>query len=221
MKLSENTISVLKNFATINPTLLVRPGNVISTIMPSSRSMFGKAIVEETFPKQFAIYELSKFLGVISLFKDPEIEFEDNYLVLNSGRNKTIYTYASPDAIIAPPEKELVLPTNDIEFDITAEELQRIVRAAGILQVSNISVTSEDGRIVVSAVDSKIESTNKYSLDVGATERTFNMIFDISYITKLMSNDYNVKISSRGFSQFNTTGMTYFIANEAKSHFGE
>lgn len=219
MNLSETTIAILKNFSSINPSLLVRPGNTISTMSPQ-RSIMAKATVAEDFPQQFAIYELSRFLGVLSLFKDPEIDFGERSMKIHSGKHATTYTYADPSMIVAPPEKEIVFPGADVEFNITAEDLQKVVRATGVLQVPDIVVSGSDGTIAITATNSKNPTTDVYSIEVGATDNTFSMVFKAENIIKLIPKDYNVKISSRGISQFNTEGLMYFVANEANSNFG-
>lgn len=218
MKLSDNTINILKNFSTINPSVLVRPGNVINT-MAMNKSIVARANVEETFSQQFAIYELSKFLGVASLFKDPDVEFNDKYLTMRSGRLSTNYTYADPSMIVAPPDKEINFPGADIEFGITADELQKLVRATAVLQVPDIAVISDGNKVLMQSMNIKTPTTDTYSIEVGETSHSFSMHFKADVLIKLLSKDYNVKISSRGLSQFSTEGLTYYIANEATSSF--
>ena len=82
MKLSENTISILKNFASINQSILIKSGSKIRT-MPKLKTILAQAEVEEVFPKDFAIYDLNQFLNGLSLHQDPELDFSnDNYLVI-------------------------------------------------------------------------------------------------------------------------------------------
>lgn len=219
MNLSESTVSILKNFNSINPSLLVRPGNQITTMSPQ-RSIIAKATVAEDFPQQFAIYELSKFLGVLSLFKDPEIDFGQKSMKIQTGKHATTYTYADANMIVAPPEKEITFPGADIEFSITTEDLQKVVRATGILQVPDIVVSGYNGTIEITATNSKNPTTDVYSIEVGETTNTFLMVFKAENIIKLIPKDYNVRISSKGISQFNTEGLMYFVANEANSNFG-
>lgn len=220
MKFSDNTIAILKNFATINPSLLVRPGNVINTMAPN-RSIVARATVEEDFPIQFAIYELSKFLGIASLLKEPEVEFHEHFLTMKSGRLSTNYTYANVTAIIAPPDKEINFPGPDIEFNITADELQKLIRAAAVLQVPDISVTNIDGKIMVQSANIKTPTTDTYSIEVGDTDYLFKANFKVDVLIKLLSKDYNVKISSKGITVFSTDSLTYYVPNEATSTFGK
>jgi hypothetical protein len=219
MKLSENTINIMKNFSTINPSLLVNPGNYLTTVAPS-KTIFAKANVEETFPKKFAIYEMSKFLGIVSLFKDPELEFGEHQVKIASGRQSVNFTYADPSMIVVPPaDKDINFPAADIEFTISQEELQKLIRAAAVFQLPEIAVNGDGQNITVTATNSKNPTTDTFSLDVSNTDKTFNMIFKLDNIIKLLSADYSVKISSKGLSQFTTNNLTYYVPVEANSNF--
>lgn len=219
MKLSENTLAILKNFSSINPSLLVHPGNVITTMSPP-RSILAKATVEENFPQQFAIYELSKFLGVLSLFKDPDIEFGDKSMKISSGKNSTTFTYADPSMIVHPPEKQINFPGADVEFKLPADDLQKIVRATGVLQVPDVVVEGSSGIVYVTATNSKNPTTDVYRIEVGESDKTFTMVYKADVIVKLISKDYMVKVSSKGITQFVTDGLLYYVASEANSNFG-
>ena len=220
MKLSENAINILKNFSTINPSVSIHPGSVISTVSPA-KSIYAKANVEDSFPTGFAIYDLSKFLGVISLFKEPELDFGDKQLKIISERQSVNYTYTDPSMVIAPdPNKEILFPEADIEFSISQEELQRVVRASGVLQLPEIAVTGNGQTIAVTATNSRNPTTDVFSVEVGTTEKTFSMIFKVDNIIKLISGNYDVKISSRGLSKWSTGNIMYYVATEASSSFG-
>jgi hypothetical protein len=219
MKLSENTVNVLKNFATINPSLLVNPGDNITTMSPT-KSIYAKAVVEENFPTRFAIYELSKFLGITSLFKEPELDFGSNQVKIVSGRQSVSYTYADPSMIVAPdPNKDINFPAADIEFSISQEELQKVVRATGVLQLPEIAVIGNGQTVTVTATNSKNPTTDVFSVEVGETDKTFSMIFKVDNIIKLISGSYDVKISSRGLSKWSTNNVIYYVATEATSNF--
>ena len=218
MKLSENTINILKNYAVINPSLLVKPGNVLSTVSPV-KSIFAKATVEENFPLQFAIYELSKFLGVVSLFNEPELDFGEKQMTIISGSQSLNYTYADPSMIVTPPEKDINFPEPDIEFNITQEELQKVVRATGVLQLPDIAVIGDGSTLKMSSTNSKNPTTDVFNIKVGETTKTFNMIFKAENIIKLLSANYNVKISSKGLALFTADTIRYYVATEANSSF--
>ena len=218
MKISESTLVILKNFAAINKSILVKPGCVLSTIS-EMKTIFAKATVQETFPAQFAIYELSKFLGVLSLFNDPEIEFNEKNMKISSGKQSLLYTYADASMIVTPPEKDITFPSPDIEFNVTQEELQRVVRSAGVLQLPEITVVGDGSVIRLCSGNSKNPSADTFMVDVGTTEKTFNMVFKAENAMKLISTDYNVKISSKGLSLFTSNTVSYYVPTESNSSF--
>jgi hypothetical protein len=218
MKISESTLVILKNFAAINKSILVKPGNVVSTIS-EMKTIFAKATVQETFPEQFAIYELSKFLGVLSLFNDPEIEFNEKNMKISSGKQSLLYTYADASMIVTPPEKEITFPSPEIEFNVTQEELQRVVRSAGVLQLPEITVVGDGSVIRLCSGNSKNPSADTFMIDVGTTDKSFNMVFKAENAMKLISTDYNVKISSRGLSLFTSNTVSYYVPTESNSSF--
>lgn len=216
MKLSENTINILKNYAAINPMILVKEGNILSTISPS-RSILAKATVEESFPQQFAIYELPRFLGVLSLFKEPDIEFGEKQLRIVSGRQSVNYIYADPSTIISPPNKQIVFPGAEVEFTITQQDLQRLVRATGVLQLKSVVVIGDGTNIHIAAASAKNPTADSFSIEVGETDKRFEIFYSAENIIKLISADYTVKISKEGLTQFNSTTVEYFMASEAGS----
>jgi len=222
MKLSANTVDILKNYATINPSILIREGSILSTCSPQ-KSIFARATIAENFPQQFAIYELNKFLGVVSLFNEPELKFSDKKITINSDNQQLSYTCADPSMIIAPPEKELNFPSAEIEFEVKQEDLQKVIRAGSVLQLPEISIIGKDGKISIAATNAKDITSDQYSVDVTTTDLTFNMIFKADNIIKLISSNYNVKISSKLISKFTSASgvNVYYIAAEKDSKFGE
>lgn len=214
MKLSERTIQLLKNFSTINQSILVRPGNVLKTVSPL-KSVFAQATVSESFDKDFAIYDLPRFLGTISLFSDPEFTFNENYVTISSGKQRVNYTYADPSMITAPPSKNINFPEPEVEFTMTSEQLSTISRAGSVLQMPEIAVIGEDGVISIRAVDSKNSTADVFSLDVGECEKDFSVIFRPENL-KIISAEYKVSLTTVGISRFETDHLTYWIATESK-----
>lgn len=217
MKISENTLNILKNFATINPSLSVKSGNILSTISPQ-KTIFAKAIVDENFPKDFAIYELSKFLGAMSLFNNPDIDFFDDHMKISENKKSIRYVYTDPSMVIAPPSKEVQLPSVDVSFQLTSDDLIKVQKALSILKVPEMSITGEDGTIYVKAINNKASSSDSFSIAVGVTEKAFNMIFKAENL-KITPNDYEVNVSSKGISQFKSDVITYWIATESTSQY--
>jgi len=214
MKLSDKTIQILKNFATINQSILVRPGNVLRTLTPL-KTVFAQAEVTETFEQEFAIYELPRFLGTISLFSDPEFTFQEKYVTISSGKQRVNYTYADASMIATPPSKNINFPDTEVEFTITAEQLSTISKAGAVLQMPEIAVVGEDGVISIRAVDSKNSTADVFSLDVGECDKDFRVVFRPENM-KLIPADYKVSLTTVGISRFESDNLTYWIATESK-----
>lgn len=214
MKLSERTIQVLKNFSTISQSILVRPGSVIKS-MTAQRSVIGRAEVDEVFEKEFAIYDLPRFLGTVSLFNDPEFTFEDKYVTISSGKQRVNYTYADSSMINAPPSKEITFPDTEFEFILTSEQLATISKAGAVLQMPEVAIVGEDGVISIRAVDSKNSTADVFSLDVGECDKDFRVLLKPEYL-RFIPAEYKVSITTRGISQFETNKLTYWVATESK-----
>lgn len=220
MKLSESTINILKNFSTINPSILVKPGSILQTIAPASRSIYARAIVEESFPQQFALHELPTFLGVTSLFKEPELEFEEKLISIKSDNQSVEYTLAEPSMVIAPPDRELILNDPEFEFELKPDDITRLIRAAGVLKLQNASIwTDDDHKVKLSVFDEKQTTRNTFNIDIGTSPHDFKMILQIEHLVKIMPKAYNVKVSSKRMIKLESDNLYYFIACEASSKF--
>jgi hypothetical protein len=219
MKLDTATINVLKNFSAINPSILVKEGNVLTTISPS-KTILARAKVPTAFPKRFAIYELSKFIGSLSLIEDPELEFNERHVLISNGNGKNIrYTFADESNIKTPPEKDVNLPTVDVSFSTSEEALKEVIKAAGVMGLPEIAVVGENGKVTLRAVDSKNPSSSTYDVDVGTSDKTFRVIFKTENILKITGGKYDVSISSKGISHFKGEVAEYWIAVETSSTF--
>ena len=214
MKLSDKTIQILKNFATINQSILVRPGNVLKTITPL-KTILAQATVTETFTQEFAIYELPRFLGTISLFSDPEFTFQEKFVTISSGKQRVNYTYADASMIMTPPSKDISFPDTEVEFTITADQLSTISKAGAVLQMPEIAVVGEDGLISIRAIDSKNSSADVFSLDVGECDKDFKVIFRPENL-KLIPSDYKVSLTTAGICRFESDNLTYWVTTESK-----
>lgn len=215
MKISENTINTLKSFSVINQSIMVRPGSKISTMSPAE-TIIASARVEEEFPTQFCIYELPRFLGVVSLFEDPDFDFTENSVTIRSGKKKTSITYAEPSMIVSPPASDINFPDPEVEFNLAGTDLLNILKAATVMQLPEVAITGSGGNILLEAIDNKNPTADTYSITVGETNKTFRMIFKIENM-KLINSDYRVSISSRGLSKFTNDKLTYFVVTEATS----
>ena len=221
MKLSDNTLTLLKNFAGINQSILVKQGNKLRTIS-IAKNILAEAEITEEFPREFAVYDLNQFLNGLSLHQDPDLDFtEDSYITIREGKRRVKYFYADPNVIISPPEKEIKLPSEDVCFQLETGALEKLVKAAGVYQLPDISAIGDAGVIRLVVRDKKNDTSNEYSIVVGETDEQFTFNFKVENISKIVSGAYNVVVSRKLLSQFTNTkhNLCYYIALEPDSTF--
>lgn len=223
MKLSNDTLTILKNFSGINSGIEFRSGTHLSTMSPG-KTVLAKANLKDSFPDGFCVFDLNQFLSVHSLFKDPEISFDEYNIIFSSGKSETKYRKTAKEMIVTPPEKDLTLPSVDVEFKLTEDVFASIMKSASVLQSPNIAVESDGEKIYLTCFNAKDDSAHTNSTEVGDGNST---VFKAVFLTenwKMIPGTYDVKISSRGLAEFNhtTQEVDYWIAIEAKeSKFGE
>lgn len=217
MKISDNTLNVLKNFSTINQSIAFKAGNTLRTIS-EGKNIIAQATVAETFPQDFAVYELNQFLGLDSIFEDPDYEFGEKSVTVSEGSTRSRYTYTDPSMITTPPDKNLELPSKEVEFSMSAEAFTKVRNAANQLQLPNIVVRGADGVMTLTATDISNPTSNEFSREVGETDATFMFVFRPENL-KLISDDYSVTISSAGISHFKGEKVEYWIATEKGSSY--
>lgn len=226
MKLSENTIQVLKNFAQINSNLVIEPGKTLKTIAPS-KTLYAIAQIEDDFPTKFGIYDLNEFLSVINLFDQPELAFFDNHLTIssNSGRSKLKYYYTDPD-MLTYPTREVKMPPAEINLDWSNDSLAKIKQAAGALGHEEVSLTPSNGNLTLTVFEDKNNTSNTFALDIPGSHagNEFKLIFNIGTLKKILPLDYKVSISSRLVSHFESADSSmkieYYIPLEKTSKYG-
>ena len=220
MNLSDNTLGILKNFAGINNSILVKEGNQLRTISVM-KNILAEAQIPEDFPRQFGIYDLNQFLNGLSLHSDPNLDFtEESYLTISEGRRKVKYFFADPQVIIAPPEKEITLPTEDVCFQLESVTLEKLLKAAAVYQLPDLSAVGEAGVVKLVVRDKKNDTSNSFSIVVGETESTFSFNFKVENI-KILPGTYDVVVSKKLLSRFTCRDydLKYFIALEPDSTF--
>ena len=220
MKLSDNTLTILKNFASINNSILVKEGNRLRTISVA-KNILAEAEITEEFPRDFAVYDLNQFLNGLSLHQDPDLDFtEQSYLSIKEGKRRVKYFYADPNVIISPPEKEIQLPSSDVCFQLDSASLEKLVKAAAVYQLPDLSAVGEAGVIKLVVRDKKNDTSNEYAIIVGETEDEFTFNFRVENI-KIIPGAYDVVVSSKLLSQFTNSkyNLKYYIALEPDSTF--
>jgi len=224
MELSNFTMQVLKNFASINSNVVIKPGNTIMTVA-EAKNVLGSATVPETFPQQFGIYDLQEFLNVTGLVDSPRVRFEDNYVLIgdSTGRAQIKYYFSDPE-MLTSPSKAITMPGTDVRFTLDQGTLNNLKRAAGALGHSEMSITSVDNVIRLSIIESDNSTSNTYSIDVDGetTLKDCNFVININNL-KIIPGDYEVEISTKLISKFTNKSeeqdLIYWVALEKSSTF--
>ena len=218
MKLSTETISVLKNFSTINANLMVKAGSSLST-MSAMKNIVAKADVSEEFPSDFAIYDLNEFLSALSLFGRPDLEFNNDFVIITEeGTSKSLKYWFSDPSVVTTPSKEISMPSTELTFNLSSDILNEITKAAAVIGVPDMALSG--GKLMVT--DKKNSTANAYetSLDVGDVAAEYKFWFKVENL-KVMPGAYDVEVSSKKISHFTNTklGVQYWIALEPESSF--
>ena len=224
MELCENTLNVLRNFSGINQNIMIRSGNNIKT-MSETRNMIATANVSEQFTKDFGIYDLNEFIGVMGLVDTPSLKFEDDFVIVSdsSGRSKIKYFYAAEETLTTAT-KDVNMPEADVKFTLDNDTLNRLKKAASTLGHSEVSIKAKDGVLSLSVVENQNATSNAFSIDIDGEfkqDAVFNFIISISNL-KILPGDYDVEISSKLITQFKNKELplTYWIALEKSSTYG-
>jgi hypothetical protein len=220
MKLSDSTVNILKNFSNINQSLLFKEGKKLRTISVM-KNILAEVEVTEDFPKDFGIYDLNQFLNGLSLHQSPELDIEnDSYMVIREGKMRSKYFFADPNVIISPPEKDIVLTSEEISFDLNTQQLDKLLKASAVYQLPDLSVVGENGVVKLVVSDRKNDTSNDFSIIVGETEHKFSFNFKVENI-KILPGSYQVSISKKLLSKFvnSDKNLTYWIALEPDSSY--
>ena len=221
MKLSDNTISLLKNFSTINQSILFKQGNKLRTISVM-KNILAEATITEELPQDFGIYDLGQFLNGMGLHRSPELDFtNDNHVVIKEGKMRSKFFFADPNVIITPPEKPIELPSEDVTFELSTDQLDKLLKAASIYQLPDLSVVGENGAVKLLVRDKKNDTSNSFSIAVGDTGSEFSFNFKVENI-KILPGTYEIVVSQKLLSRFSAKNhdLIYWIALEPDSTFG-
>ena len=221
MKLSDNTLSVLKNFSTINQSILFKQGTKLRTISVM-KNILAEVKLKEELPKDFGIYDLPQFLNGVSLMKDPDLDLKnETYMIIREGlTTKVKFAFADPDVIISPPEKGITLPSSDVCFQINSDQLNKLLKASAVYQLPDLSVIGNGRTISVLVSDRKNDNSNEFSLHVGETDKAFEFNFRVENI-KLLPGSYDVEISKQLLAKFTNSdyNLDYYNALEPDSSY--
>ena len=221
MKLSEHTVDVLKNFASINQNLVIKEGSTLTT-MSAMKNIVAKAEVEESFDKEVAIYDLNEFLASISLFTNPVLEFDEGFVTIreeNNPKNSLKYFYSDP-SVVTSPNKTITMPSKEVSFKLNGENLNKLKRAAGVIQAPDLVLEKKNTDVFLTVKDKKNDTANTFSIDVDtiADGSDFKFFFKVENL-KLMDGDYEVDISSKNISHLESSNkdVEYWVALEPES----
>ena len=224
MELSDRTLSMLKNFGSINPNLVVNEGNKLKTISVA-RNVFADVTVDESFPTKFGIYDLNEFLSVLNLVEKPNFRFEEDYVLISDsvGRSQIKYFFSDPE-MLTTPTKDLVMPECEVNFVLDTRTLSSLKSAASALGHDEIAISPSNGAINLKVTDMKNATSNSFSVDVSGSYQEgidFNFILNVNNL-KMVSEDFDVGISSKLISHFKSqqSALEYFIALEKSSTYG-
>jgi hypothetical protein len=220
MKLSDKTLSVLKNFSSINQSILFKQGNKLRTISVM-KNILAEATITEELPKDFGIYDLNQFLNGMNLHRNAELDFSnDGYVVIREGNMRSKYFFADPNVIVTPPDKEINLPSEDVCFEVTTEQMDKLLKAAAVYQLPDISAVGEAGVVKLVVRDKKNDTSNDFAIIVGETDNDFCFNFKVENI-KILPGTYEVVVSQKLLSRFQSKNhdLCYYIAMEPDSTF--
>lgn len=213
MKIDNYTKNILINFSNIYPSIIIDKGNELTSSTPLS-TIIASAKVPTTFDSRFAIYDLKRFMSIISTFNDPDFTFGEKYVDISEGNRLTRYVYAD-ESVIGVKYKKVALPYIDVSLTLTNEDMKTAIKAASLLGVPMIAISGRDGKLLLEAIDPEDPTGDSYYIEVGHTDKTFSMFFKKEHMV-MIPGDYNVDICFKGISKFYTDSLEYFVAVEAK-----
>jgi hypothetical protein len=223
MQLTENTMNVLKNFSSINENIVFEPGVEIKTIS-EAKNIIGKAVIDNEFSREFGIYQLPEFLNTLALCDEPSLDFGDDFVSIGdtTGVSRAKFYYSNPE-VLTRPTKDIVMPSADVSFTLTADTLAKVKRAASVLGHTEVTVSVIDGVLCLTVLDSANSTSNTFSVDVAGdySSTDFNFVWSIDNL-RIVPGDYKVELSSKLISHFANQQhpIEYWIALEKNSKYG-
>lgn len=219
MKIDDNTLNILKNFSRINSSIIINPGNELKTMAPT-KNIIAYSNLSIVFDKKVLIYNLDRFISTLNMFDDPELNLQDNLVVISDGNKFVNYVYAEEDSIknCKPPEKKLKLPTVDVSFTLKNEDLKNVEKASSVLNLPEIIFNGDGKDVYIQTSDIKNPTGDVYSIKLSETDKQFKVVFKKDNV-KIIPDDYEISISKKKIAQFKGNNVEYFIAIESTSIF--
>lgn len=214
MKISKETIDILKNFSVINQSIQFEEGNVIRTISPS-KSIAAFAEVAEEFPRTCAIYDLTKFLSALSAFNDPDVTFGESGYTVSQGKASFSLSYVDPSMIIVPAKKTIDFPKADVEVELPVAVYEKVMKLGGIAGLPDVAFIADGKTCQFAAINAEESANTEAKEEIGETEEEFRAVISALNL-KIIPRDYNVQISKRGISKFDGGNVVYYIAVSSK-----
>lgn len=218
MQLSKETLALFKNFSAINTNLLLKSGSAIST-MATNKTVLASVTVPEVFPEEFGIYDLGEFLGALSLFDNPDLDFGKKFVTIKEG-TESIKFFSADASVLVAPTKAIKFPGADVEFPLSSAQLAKIQRTASVLRASDLTIKGDSGKMTLLVGDKKNVTGNSFSTSVGETDKEFIININVDNL-KMLPGDYMVAVSDKKISRFSSTSsdLIYYVAIEADSSF--
>lgn len=218
MQLNPETLNLLTSFQKINNTILIRPGDTLVAMKPS-KAVLARATLNQEIPAQMSIFDLSRFLSVLSLFDQPDLDIKEKKVIISSDAKKLDYTFADESMVTVPPEKDIKFPTPDVSFEINAEQITSVLKAQSILRLKELAAVGDGKKVWFQALDTKNPSADVFSIEIGKTSKKFKAVFLAENLASLLQDDYTVEITQKGLSSWKSSRVQYYIAIEAHSTF--
>lgn len=219
MNLSKETLTLFRNFAGINGSIMLKEGNVLSTIS-EGKNVMSSATIAESFPQDFGIYDLNEFLSAVGIFDNPVLTFNDKYVQISDGGSSKIKYFGAGEGIVKAAPSTIKFPDADVAFTLTADQLAMILKTSSALKAGDVSIQGDGTTLRVVVSDKKNATSNAYSVDLGTTDQEFKANIKVENL-KMLPGEYEVAVSSKKISRFKNTGsdLTYYVAIEADSEF--
>lgn len=219
MNLSKETLTLIRNFAAINGSIMLKEGNTLATIS-EGKNVMAMTTITESFPSDFGIYDLNEFLGALSIFNNTVLDFQDKFVTISDGGTSKIKYFAAGESLVKAAPSTIKFPEPDVTFTLAADRLAMILKTSSTLKADDVAITGDGTTLRIIVSDKKNATSNAYQVDIGETDQTFKANLKVENL-KMLPGDYEVAISSKKISRFKNAAsdLTYYVAIEADSEF--